>query len=810
MTSRRIIAAVALVLAFGTAAAHAQTAPAPAQSKPPLPPPIPLPDIAGRYEGVDAYLRTVDVLLEPRGDVGAIEQGLPSLTARLTERREATQRVLATSPSLAALDALADSWQPLRIEIAAELATLRARAMALEGARNQLEAAQETWTRTRDEARKARAPAAVLKRIEGVLASVAAARARLETARGGVLVLQDKVTEAASGADAGLASITASRGEETGRLFQRDSPPLWSTELRAQPWSELRELVRDSLRTYRDEVVQFRRAAAGRLLVQALLVVIAGAALVIVLRQVRAWPASDEATQPVLAILAHPVAAALVLTLLASPWIHRQQPRAAWTLAQVGTLIPMLIVLRGLIARPLLPGLYTLGGFFLLDQLRGLAVVIPLLEYAIFLLEMLVATALMGWLMISRPGRRLVELYGPTRALRTLTTAARLALLGFATALVSAVIGNMSLARLIGSGVLTSAYIALLLYAGFRLLAALVMLGLRVWPLSGLRMVEHHRALLQARAIGALRVVGVLMWAGLSLEFFSVLRPVVDAAHAALAAGWTQGTVRITVGEVLAFGLSVWASFLVASFVRFVLAEDVLPRMRVSDGASYAATTLLHYALLLFGFLLSVAALGVDMNRITVLGGAFGVGLGFGLQNVVSNFVSGLIVLFERPIRVGDVVEVGGVAGTVGRIGIRASTIRTWDGSDLIVPNSAFIAERVTNRTPVGRRVAVSMPVRVAYGPAPDKVIVVLTETARSQPGVAAGPPPVALFTGFTEGGLAFELRAWTTAERSTEVKSNLGVSVYAALRSAGMDIPSPGQVVRVEVAPPSVRQRGE
>jgi small-conductance mechanosensitive channel len=263
------------------------------------------------------------------------------------------------------------------------------------------------------------------------------------------------------------------------------------------------------------------------------------------------------------------------------------------------------------------------------------------------------------------------------------------------------------------------------------------------------------------------------------------------------------------VGEVLAFGLTVWGSFLVSSFVRFVMAEDVFPRMRLADGVAYAATTLLHYALLLTGFLLSVAALGVDMNRVTVLGGAFGVGLGFGLQNVVSNFVSGLIVLFERPIRVGDVVEVGGVAGTVGRIGIRASTIRTWDGSDLIVPNSAFIAERVTNRTPTGRRVAVTLPVRVAYGPAPDKVIVVLVETARAQPGVAASPAPMGLFTGFADGGLGFELRAWTTVERGTEVRSNLAIAVYAALRSAGMEIPLPQQVVRVEV-PALVRQRGE
>ncbi|HEU5195976.1 MAG TPA: mechanosensitive ion channel domain-containing protein [Methylomirabilota bacterium] len=821
---RRLLAALAVVLALGVTPAWAQErpkmlAPAPAGSKPvPAslesklpPPPIPLPDIAGRYEGITALLRTIDLLLEPRAEVDAIEDGLPALSTRLAERREATERVLAGSPSLATLDALADSWQPLRIELAAALATLRARALTLEDVRGRLDAAKETWTQTRDEARKAGAPEPVLKRVESVLFSLAAARARLETARGGVLVLQDKVAEAAGTAEAGLASITASRGEETERLFVRDSPPLWSTALWAHPWTEVPARVRQSLRGYRAEILQFTRAARGGLLAQALVVVATAVALVVARRQVRTWPPSDEATPPVLAVLAHPGAAALVLTLLASPWFHRQQPRAAWTLAQVGVMIPMIVVLRPLLAPAVRPGLYVLGAFFLLDLVRGLAVVVPLAEYALFLFEMLTATALMAWVLLSRRGRHLVEVHAPTRRLRTLTVLGRLALLGFATALLSAAVGNMGLARLVGSGVLTSAYIGVLLYAGHRLLSALVMLGLRVWPLSALRMVEHHRALLQTRAIGTLRVVVVLMWAGLSLEFFSMLRPVVGASRTALQAGWTFGTVQVSVGEVLAFGLTVWGSFLVSSFVRFLLAEDVLPRLRVSDGASYAATTLLHYALLFFGFLLSLAALGIDMNRAAVFGGAFGVGLGFGLQNVVSNFISGLIVLFERPIRVGDVVEVGGVAGTVGHIGIRASTIRTWDGSNLIVPNSAFIAERVTNRTPVGRRVAVTLPVRVAYGPAPDKVMTVLCETAGTVPGVVTLPPPAALLTGFIEGGLVFELRAWTSAERSTDVRSALAVAVFAALRNAAMEIPPPSQAVRVELAPPpSVRQRGE
>jgi small-conductance mechanosensitive channel len=812
----RLAIAGALIVGLGAPAPAAQdrrpaattsdktaAVPAPAPDKGPAA--IPLPEIADRFEGLTAFLRSVDALLVADAAMLSIEGRLPAMATRLAERRKATDQTLGSAPalatSLATLDGLTDSWQPLRAELAEWLATLRVRATALESARDKLTETRETWIRTGEAARSARAPAPVVARIDGVLSLLSAAQHRLELARSATLILQDKVAEAARIADDALASIGASRTREAGRLFVRDGPSVWSAALRVHPWTELPARVRESAQAYADDVRQFVRVARARLVAQAVLLVVLAGLLLAARRHVRRW-APDDATESILTVLANPVAAALVLTLLASPWIHHAQPRAAWTLAQTGALVPMLVVMRGWLGRTRVPGLYMLGGFFLFDLLRGLASVLPLLEYALFLFEMLAAAALVGWLLFTQAGRRVAGIYGTPRQVRVLTAACRLALVCFLGALVSAGLGNMGLARLVGGGALTSAYVGLLVHAGYRLLTALTMLALRVWPLRELRMVQQHRALVQARVLGILRTVGALIWLGGTLEYFSVLRPFAATVRAALEAGWTQGAVHVSVGEVLAFGITVWASFLLSSFVRFVLAEDIFPRMRVDDGVSYAVRSLLHYALLFVGFLLAIAALGVDMNRFTVLGGAFGVGLGFGLQSIVNNFVSGLVVLFERPIRVGDIVEVGGVSGSIGRIGIRASTIRTWDGGDLIVPNSMLVAERVLNRTPVGRRVALTLAVRVAYGPAPDKVLALLSETARAQPGIATYPTPVALFVDFGAGGLAFEVRAWTSPERSNEVRSELGVAIYAALQSAGMELALPQHVIRVEGRP--------
>jgi small-conductance mechanosensitive channel len=159
------------------------------------------------------------------------------------------------------------------------------------------------------------------------------------------------------------------------------------------------------------------------------------------------------------------------------------------------------------------------------------------------------------------------------------------------------------------------------------------------------------------------------------------------------------GTVSLSFGSLVAFGVTLWVTFVLSRFVRFVLDEDVLPRLTLPRGVPAAISTGAHYLILVAGFLIAIGAAGLDPGKFTLLAGALGVGIGFGLQNVVNNFVSGLILLFERPVQTGDMIEVGPLQGEVKRIGIRSSTVRTFDGADVIVPNASLISERLVNWT---------------------------------------------------------------------------------------------------------------
>jgi small-conductance mechanosensitive channel len=189
------------------------------------------------------------------------------------------------------------------------------------------------------------------------------------------------------------------------------------------------------------------------------------------------------------------------------------------------------------------------------------------------------------------------------------------------------------------------------------------------------------------------------------------------------------------------------------------------------------------------------------MSSLVILGGAVGIGVGFGLQNIANNFVSGIILLLERPIQVGDRVEVGDTHGDVVRIAGRSTWIRTNDNVVMIIPNSEFINSHVTNWTANDRQVRFPIPLGVSYGSDPEVVRDVLMEVADNHPDVLTIPPPEILFTGFGDSSLNFELRVWTITrvQYPKELASELYFMIFKAFKEHGIQIPFPQRDLHVK-----------
>jgi small-conductance mechanosensitive channel len=225
----------------------------------------------------------------------------------------------------------------------------------------------------------------------------------------------------------------------------------------------------------------------------------------------------------------------------------------------------------------------------------------------------------------------------------------------------------------------------------------------------------------------------------------------------------------------------------------------------VNIGVREATGTIVRYVLLFVGLLVILQTVGIDLTALSILTGAVGIGIGFGLQNIASNFISGLIILFERPVRIGDRIAVGDVEGDVMRIGARSTTVLTNDNIDIIIPNSKLITENVVNWTHSERRVRFKIPVTVAFKTDPRKLEKVLIEAAKEVPDLLESPPPGVRFIGFGENGLEFELRAWTTSlvHRRGKFVSAINFAIYDKLKEHDIEVPNPQRDIHIRTQKP-------
>jgi len=258
--------------------------------------------------------------------------------------------------------------------------------------------------------------------------------------------------------------------------------------------------------------------------------------------------------------------------------------------------------------------------------------------------------------------------------------------------------------------------------------------------------------------------------------------------------------VQLSLGSV-AFALLVLCATLGASLiVRKAFLSPALSRMDVESGIRYAIQALVRYFFLGLGIYLAFVTAGFDLTTLTVLLGALGVGLGFGLQNIFQNFMSGLIILFERPIKVGDYVDLGDLSGMIQRISIRSTTVRTNDNVSVIVPNSEFVSSRVVNWSHGSPEVRLRIPVGVAYGSDVERVKRGLLEVAKDDPDVLDDPPPTVFFRGFGDSSLDFELGVWRRTQeiRPVRLVSDLNFAIDRKFRELGITIPFPQRDVHI------------
>jgi potassium-dependent mechanosensitive channel len=764
-----------LVCSHSTASVQQPSA-SPAQTTP-----IPITNVALEGQSALTSLQEIDAsVAKVQSGTDAITAALSNLTSEIDPGMAEDMRLLKASPSLDLLYRMKLTWEDLDGNLSALARELTQSAKSLEEDLVRLDQLDRTWQATLQAAKESATPLPALQNLQGIVDSVEKSRQAAEFARTQVLTMLSRVSEEETQVRRTLSSVHQSQIGALKGLLVRDGPPIWN--FGAGFGREWQHETGESLSSQMKTTTAFTKRLSFAFFIHALLIVLIAATLHWIRRKLHKLATEKPDLERALPILDFPVSTAFVLAILLSPVIYPQAPRLIQAILATLALIPTVVILRRLVHRNFTPILNALVIMYFVDQIRLLAASLPQLARLLFLGQMLGGSLFLLWLLRSRIVRTEAA-ETDVRFSRAVRVIAAIGLVFLSAAFLANALGYIDLGNLLAIIYLRGVYAAALLYTAVRIVEGLIIIALQVKPVSLLRVVSLHRPMFQQRTSLLLRIGAVLFWLSLILGFFGLLSPLISTTSAMLNAKIAIGSLSITLGGVLAFLIAIWAAFLISRFLRFLLEEGVYHYFLLPSGIPYAISTMLHYAILLIGFFIALGALGIDLTKLTIVAGAFSVGIGFGLQNVINNFVSGLILLFERPIKIGDVIEVGGNVGEVRSVGIRASVIRTADGSEVIVPNASLISNQVTNWTLSDRGRAVEVSVSVAGGASVQAVTVLLKSTAAAQPDVAKHPAPQVYVVNLTASVITFQLRVWTDRHEAwARLRSDLSIAVNDAL----------------------------
>jgi small-conductance mechanosensitive channel len=354
-------------------------------------------------------------------------------------------------------------------------------------------------------------------------------------------------------------------------------------------------------------------------------------------------------------------------------------------------------------------------------------------------------------------------------------------------AVIFEIIGFTSIARALTNGAIVYGYLAPVILINATLTRDLFKIIENSEAIKKSVLAQHYYKLIYT----AITVVAYYLLITTIINAYSLNYVVTNLLNDVWAFGGTFGELTVTVGDVVKFFMILLISITVSGIVQVLVEGEILSRMNLRRGIGMAIGTILRYSIVVLGFLMAVASSGFDLNKISILAGAIGVGIGFGLQNLVANFISGLILIFERPFVVNDTIETDQIEGNVKEIGIRASKILTYDGAEVIIPNSNLISNRLSNYTLSNATRRQVILVKTSIQANPDDIIRILINIATHHQNILHTPEPFVLFDGQVEQSLQFKLYYWLMSDL-LKTRSELNLQIHRELKSLGVELPVP------------------
>mgnify|MGYP006286073645 FL=1 len=698
------------------------------------------------------------------------------------------------------LENLSREWERLNSQLNEFLDKINPYSQKIDSDLDRINTLQEKWQTTVNELRQNNTSNTIINRIEIVLNASEQSKSFLNTKFNQSLKLQDDASQLALRLTQKIQNLSTEIIRRDQALLTRDTPPIWRKDRFDFSQVSIKSIILSSIDEIRDSFKIFLKEYTRAFIIH-LIVTLLLWALVYTARKELAngLKKDEEETRRYKKLLFPSINSTLIISFSLVNFIYPNAPLFIYEIASIIVLIPLIYEYSELVSSRIFKISLIFAVLYVIETTHNILFNYTELNWLSGLVVSFLALLLFVHFIRSRIFYEQKEI-----SKSPIYPYVRFFIRFFTVLLAGSILANLTgyynLSNRLNISTIESVYLGILLYTIANILQALL------YSLVYSRFGQQYSSIIRLNADAIIKKIPryinfimVIVWIVISMKFYSIYTPVKESVLEFLSKSHEIGSINISLGNILIFFLITYLTAWLVKILRIVMEQEVMPRYTLPRGMPTAISLMIRISLYSIGFLIALAATGIELEKISILLGALGVGIGFGLQNIFNNLVSGLILVFERPIQQGDVVQLGDLLGHVKEIGFRSSRIRTFEGSEVIVPNGNLISNELINWTLSDKQKRLEVIVGVAYGTDPHKVIKIITEESILHPDVLSIPKPIGLFTGFGDSSLDFRLLFWTTHfDDWLRIRSEVTLLVHDAIKREGIEIPFPQRDLHV------------
>ncbi len=761
---------------------------------------IPVIDIVQEVSAANTQIKEIEQKIKTEEGITRIDSLLPLYADYIMQRKLSEEHFIKANPNRPKIDNQIDKWLGYRDRLEMLAASINDYVSRNTILLDQISQDQIIWELTYQNALENVVPAEVLNSVKSVVDEFQKLNTTITNENNGYLRLEKEISDQNNIIQGVVDELTSLKNSEVYQLFHLRHPPLWETSVEKKQKDTAENVGAESISNNISVSWNYVKAIKDNIYLFAICLILLIIGILLIKRSFLKYPMinPDNDHKNARQIIVNNTFWVIVfLALILLGFFFPATPKLFDDI-----LVLVMFFCAATLVRPyILKRFRNFAYFIILILVLDFAKTyfwLPSFQYRLYLLlEALLILAVLAYFTY------------PYRQTRKLGLDSFSTILIRLTPLVSSIVGISLISNILGYTNLTDFTIKLCTRGG-----VLTFVFYAIWLLAEgiiLGYVHYHfyrrqnfdlqkKQSLEFKLLRFVRIVVLLFWLFYFLNLVDLYEPLSDAINQIFTEPYKVGSTSFTLGMVFMFIAILASSFLITSIISFLLdGNDVkLFNLSLPKGIPAAISLVIRYFILAFGFVLALSALEIDLSKFNLMAGALGLGIGFGLQTVVSNFISGIILVFERPILTGDVVEVNNLLGTVSKIGVRSSRINTYDGAEVVVPNNNLISQNLINWTLSDNIKRVEISIGAAYGTDPNQVLTVLSEVASEHADVLKNPPPMTLFDAFGDSSLNFRLLFWVHFQNGLQAKSDISVGIYNKFEELGIKIPFPQREIRM------------